>query len=276
MSFRPATGSGCRYSSWSIEARPSRLSPQTSRSSRNPNGRSRSMVISQRDSLAISTASGLMSAPYRQCSATCRRASSSTCSTSASAPMRRSFSVLLSGERVAAAFGAPGFHEPVGEVSAGSDQERAGPHRDVGDAQLQDLSGRPGPPGRSRPLCRAGRAGRPAAAARRQRLPRRAIEECSGCRSRRGARCGPRTGRRAGVMAGRPRSSLAQHPEQRRDPIDKTQVSTDRTRAWPRAARRSAPAASAAPDPSRGPAGPLGQPGRQLPSIPAMRPPLPA
>ena len=129
---------------------PSNESPVTSLSSRNVNGRCGSMETSHSDSLAISTAIGLMSTPYRQCSMIWRRAlmTSGSAATSRARPASTGASAM-SAARVDVALGGPGLDELVGQVAAGGDEERAGAHGDVGHPQRQDLLGGAQLPGRA-------------------------------------------------------------------------------------------------------------------------------
>ena len=50
--------------------------------------------------------------------------------------------VQVHGEGFGVTLGEPGFDETVGQVATGSDEERAGTHRDVRDLEFFDLGGR--------------------------------------------------------------------------------------------------------------------------------------
>ena len=83
--------------------------------------------MSQRESLAISQAMGLMSTPCRQRSAT----------------SSAGVDDLVFGDRVGVdvAVGAVGFDDGVGEVAAGLDEEGPGSAGGVADLEIEDLFG---------------------------------------------------------------------------------------------------------------------------------------
>ena len=120
---------------------PSSESPARSAWSTNENGRSLASVISQSESLAISTAIGFLSTPYRQRSATRRWASASRSIGSAGSGSRSASGVSATSAVDRHVLSDPGLLQPRGEVAAGGDEERAGAHRDVGDLEVEKLVG---------------------------------------------------------------------------------------------------------------------------------------